>query len=269
MCRFGVTAATLLAAALRRSVSFTFQKPMRSLFIHWSLRIPLAAFCLGALGVGLAAGADQAPAEPAKPVQGEKEVKWTSLFDGKTLEGWQRSDFAGGGEPAVEEGALVIPTGERLSGVTWVGKAPPKTNYEVVIEAKRIDGADFFCGLTVPVRNSFVSLIVGGWGGTVVGISSLDGADAANNMTTQVMRFNRGQWYSIRLRVTDKAILAWIDGDEVVNVDTSEKKLSTRGEVEASKPFGVSTFQTTAALRKIQIRELLPEELKDKDAAKN
>lgn len=204
------------------------------------------------------------PVEAAKSDTPEADAKSTSLFDGKTLTGWQRSDFAGGGEPAVEDGLLILPNGEQLTGVTWTGKPMPKSNYEVSLEAKRVDGSDFFCGLTVPIKNSFVSLIVGGWGGTVVGISSLDGNDAANNNTTRTLRFIRGQWYPIRLRITDNRIRAWIDGNEEVNVDITGKRLSIRGEVEASKPFGIASYQTTAAIRKIQIRELTPDEIKDK-----
>ena len=51
----------------------------------------------------------------------------------------------------------------------------PKSNYEIRLEAKRTDGNDFFCGLTFPVQEGFATLIVGGWGGGVTGISNIDG----------------------------------------------------------------------------------------------
>ena len=47
----------------------------------------------------------------------------------------------------------------------------PKINYEVALDAMRVSGSDFFCGLTVPVNDSFCSLIVGGWGGGLGGVS--------------------------------------------------------------------------------------------------
>lgn len=48
-----------------------------------------------------------------------------------------------------------------------------------------MSSSEFFCGLTVPVRTGTecVSLIVGGWGGSLVGISSIDGLDASETST--------------------------------------------------------------------------------------
>ena len=54
-----------------------------------------------------------------------------------------------------------------MTGVTYQGQFP-KTDYEVSLEAMRVDGVDFFCGMTFPVRSEFCTLIVGGWGGEVV-----------------------------------------------------------------------------------------------------
>ncbi len=62
-----------------------------------------------------------------------------------------------------------------------------------------------------PVKKSHCSLVLGGWGGSLTGLSSLDGFDASENETTNVMDFKEGQWYKIRLRVTEKKIEAWID----------------------------------------------------------
>jgi hypothetical protein len=185
---------------------------------------------------------------------------WQSLFDGKTLGKWTTSDFAGHGEPAVEAGNLVLPFGETLTGITYSGKTPTM-NYEVEVEGKKVDGSDFFCGLTFPVNDSFASLICGGWGGTVVGISSLDGKDANRNETRVLKKFERDKWYHVRLRVLPDRLQAWIDGEKVVDVVTTGRKISTRVEVDASKPFGISSFQTTAAFRSIRIRELRLDEI--------
>ena len=48
--------------------------------------------------------------EPAKPAESNGEV--VKLFDGKTLEGWKASNFAGAGEVTVENGQLIINKGE-------------------------------------------------------------------------------------------------------------------------------------------------------------
>jgi len=176
------------------------------------------------------------------------------LFDGKTLAGWRISDFAGKGPVRVEDRKLILEMGT-MTGVTYTNPIPTM-NYEITLDAMRVEGNDFFCGLTFPVGNDPCSLIVGGWGGGVVGLSSLDGQDASSNETTQYLNFEKGRWYHIRLRVVPNKIEAWIDNDKVVDADTTDRKISIRIEVEESRPLGVATWSTTAALSNIQIRKL-------------
>jgi hypothetical protein len=178
-----------------------------------------------------------------------------SLFDGKTLNGWRVSDFGGHGDPAVEDGKMILPVGEGLTGVTYDGNLP-KTNYEVSLDAQRNQGHDFFCGLTFPDGDSFASLIVGGWGGGVCGISSLDGNDASSNDTTTRRKFEDDKWYHIRLRVTDDKIQAWVDDEKIVDVVTTGKKISVRGDIEQCCPFGLATWRTAASIKDIRLTEL-------------
>jgi hypothetical protein len=185
-----------------------------------------------------------------------------NLFDGKTLNGWTVTDFAGHGEPRVENGCIILPSGESLTGLNYTGKTPT-TNYEVEMDAKRVQGSDFFCGLTVPVNDSYASLILGGWGGGVCGISSLDEQDAARNETTTYRKFDADQWYHIRLRIEPDRIKAWVDDENIVAVMLKGVKVSVRSEVEPSRPFGIASYQTTAAIRNIQIH-LIAEEDRDK-----
>src|SRR5262249_47648237 len=144
------------------------------------------------------------------PLPGAEAEKWQPLFDGKTLAGWKVTPFGGEGEAVVEDGQLILEIGSPMSGVTYT-RDFPKQDFEISLEAMRVEGTDFFCGLTFPVRDSHASFIVGGWAGSVVGISSIDGQDAANNETTQVITFKTKQWYKIRVRVTAELIRAWID----------------------------------------------------------
>lgn len=192
-----------------------------------------------------------------------KEAEWTSLFDGKTLKNWKSSNFGGEGEVAVKDGKIVMDQGSEMTGITWTGDALPKMNYEVSLMAQRLDGSDFFCGLTFEVNEDPCSLIVGGWGGGIVGISSLDGLDAANNETARYESFKRGEWYKIRLRVSEIGLMAWIDDRQVVSVETKKKKISIRGEVEPSRPFGISCYSTVAGLKDIKIRKLTEDESQD------
>jgi len=178
------------------------------------------------------------------------------MFDGRTLTGWRETQFAGHGEVQCQSGMIVLNMGDPFTGLNWTNEFP-KMNYEVAFDAMRVSGSDFFCGLTVPIGDSFCSLIVGGWGGSLIGISSLDGMDASENETTKFINFEQGRWYRIRLRVTENRIEGWIDKDKLADVVTTGKKISLPpGDIEMSQPFGVASWQTSSALREIRMREV-------------
>jgi hypothetical protein len=199
--------------------------------------------------ITLPPGAAAAPA----PFEGEG---WESMFDGHSLAGWREAPFAGHGDVRLQSGVVIVTMGNPFTGINWTNDLP-KVNYEVAFDAMRVMGSDFFCGLTVPVADSFCSLIVGGWGGSLVGISSLDGMDASENETTKFVSFQTGRWYRIRMRVTEKRLQVWIDKDRLVDVDIAEKKVSLRpGDIEISKPFGLAAWQTSAAYREIKFRKV-------------
>ena len=192
----------------------------------------------------------------------KKEVKWRDLFDGRTLTDWKITNFGGEGEVTVEDGEIHMDFGSSLTGITYKGKNLPRTNYEISLEAMKVDGVDFFCALTFPVDKSYCSFVVGGWAGAVVGLSSIDGKDASENKTTRYMNFDSERWYKIRLRVTPKNISAWIDKKQVVDQSIVGHKISTRGEVDLSTPLGIAAWETQSALRKIRIRKLSKDEAK-------
>lgn len=190
---------------------------------------------------------------PGEEPQPKEKGDWRPLFDGKTLTGWKRTPFGGEGEVRVEDGKLILEQGASMTGVTWQ-KEFPKSNYELRLEAMRVDGNDFFCGVTFPVADSHCSFIVGGWGGTVVGLSSIDGLDASENSTGQYMEFVNGKWYQFRVRVTDDKIQCWIGDKQVIDQDLEGKRINTRIEVDLNKPFGFATWETKAALRNMEYR---------------
>ena len=181
------------------------------------------------------------------------------LFDGTSLDNWERTDFAGKGEILIDKnGSLVLEMGAELSGVHWKGKtALPKINYEVSLQAKRTMGSDFFCGLTFPFKESHATLILGGWGGSLIGISSLDDFDASENDTGDAYVFEDKKWYDVRLRVTAEKLQVWLDDKMVIDSDVEGRKVSMRfGEIEMSVPFGICTYATTGVLRNIKIKKL-------------
>ena len=178
------------------------------------------------------------------------------LFDGKTLGPWQPSKFFGQGAIAVEDGTIVLGAGKDLTGITWKGSALPTTNYELTLQARRIDGRDFFAGITFPVGDSFCSLILGGWGGSIVGLSSVNGMDASENSTSQSIDFEQNRWYTVRIRVTPPKIEAWLDGRQIVDQALEGNSVGVRIEVEASQPLGIASWRTKSALRDLRLRRL-------------
>ncbi|MEO6034696.1 MAG: DUF1080 domain-containing protein [Verrucomicrobiota bacterium] len=183
------------------------------------------------------------------------------FFNGKDLSGWKQTDFGAHGDITVKDGVILLNMGAELTGIHWTNAAAlPKTDYEIELDAMKRDGNDFFCALTFPVSNSFCSLIVGGWGGGVVGISSLDGGDASENDTSKSLFFERNRWYHIRLQVRPQKILVWIDEDKVVDVGIAGRKVAMRsGEIELSMPLGIATWQTSASLKNLRLKTLSAE----------
>jgi hypothetical protein len=177
------------------------------------------------------------------------------LFDGETLANWESTNFGPQGQVYVSEGAIFLAMGDGPTGITWQDSFP-KENYEISLEAKRVMGIDFFCGLTFPVKDDFCSFIVGGWAGPVVGLSNIDGLDASKNETTTMMRFNKDEWYKIQLRVTSEKIETWINGEKIVDLSYQGRKIGIRPEIELSRPFGIATWKTSGAVRNIYLRML-------------
>jgi hypothetical protein len=196
------------------------------------------------------------------PASAPKGSGWRSLFDGKSLAGWQTGDFFRAVPVAVKDGAIQLPKGHPMAGITYTRGDFPTMDYEVTLEAKKIDGNDFFCTTTFPVADSFCSLVVGGWGGRLVGLSNINTLDASMNETQSDREFKRDHWYQVRVRVSPKRIEAWIDRDQVVDLDTTDRQISIRIECEACKPFGIATYDTSGAVRDIRVRPLSASEKK-------
>ena len=182
--------------------------------------------------------------------------EWTPLFDGKSLQGWRETPFTGRGKVRTEAGNLVLGAGAPLTGVSLAGNIA-RTDYEVRFEAQRRQGSDFFASLTFPVAEAFCTWVTGGWGGDIVGLSSIDGWDASDNETRSYYNFQNGRWYAFRLQVTPDRIRAWIDEDQVINVQIGGRSISLRhGEIKLSVPFGFASYATEGWLRNIAWRTI-------------
>lgn len=201
--------------------------------------------------------AAQAAQAAAAVQQAANKEQWQTLFDGKSLEGWKATEFGGEGEVKVEEGQIIMRMGQPLTGITWkAGDKLPTDNYEITLQAMKRKGDDFFCGLTFPVRDSHASFIVGGWAGTVVGLSSINGLDASENETTKYEKLDHNKWYAVRVRVAGGKIECWLGDEQMVDVELKDKKISTRIEVDPSKPLGICCFNVEAGLKEIKLRRI-------------
>ncbi len=196
-------------------------------------------------GVVVALGLAQLSAAPPPPAKDD--AGWKTLFDGKSLDGWKSADYFGTGKVLVKDRTLVLERGKKMTGATYARTDFPKMDYEVSLEAQKTAGNDFFATTTFPVGEAFCSLVVGGWGGGVVGLSSLDSADASENATRKDMTFKAGQWYRVRIRVSKNRIESWIDKEKVVDVDTTDRRILD--------PSGVCRLQ---AVRHRHLRKCRP-----------
>ena len=223
-------------------------------------------FLAGTLALGCRAASE--PGEPphaaprAEAAPTVAEAGWSVLLDAASFDGWESIDY--GGEGAVERVALPeggsavrLGMGSMLTGIRRTdGAALPRFDYELEVVAARLAGTDFFCGLTFPVGEAHATLVLGGWGGALTGLSCLDGLDASDNETKSFRRYEKGREYTARVRVTRERLQAWVDGESVLDVALAGRKLSLRAEVEKSRPLGISSYATVARIRSVRLRRL-------------
>lgn len=208
-----------------------------------------------ALGTCLVAAAGcHGAAAPVLPTAGAAHA-WQDLFDGASLQGWQPSGFGGDGEVAVQDGAIVLGMGSPLTGLTRT-EVPFGPQYELEVVAARLLGNDFFAAVTFPVGEQHLTLVLGGWGGTVCGFSNLDGLDANHNQTRSLRSFERGRDYRIRVAVDAGMVTAWLDDQELCRTPRAGVAIGLRNEMLVSTPLGISNFATEARVRSVRWRPL-------------
>ncbi len=183
---------------------------------------------------------------------------WCWCFSGDSLKGWElveEYEYAEHGAVEVREGCIWLEAGQPGTAIRWTGNFP-KMDYEIAWEAMKTGGDDFFCGLTFPVGEQALTLIVGGWGGSVVGLSMVDGEPAVENQTCRYVDFELNRWYKMRLRVTKECIEFWLDDERLVHLLVADRRFSLRWESEPCLPLGIATWRTSAAFRDIRYRLL-------------
>jgi len=199
--------------------------------------------------LGSTAQAEEPAAKPAAD-------GWRPLIEGNALTNWKSSEFGGDGKIEVKDGTLTLGVGRPITGIRWKGPDFPKFNYEISLEAQRVEGSDFFLGLTFPVKDKACTLVLGGWGGGVLGLSSIDGMDASENETSDYYPFENKHWYKARVKVTPTHVQAWVNDKKIADVDYTESTIDVRIEMELCKPLGLATYMTEGEIRNFQYRTL-------------
>ena len=200
---------------------------------------------------------------PEPPKLPERPGEWVALFDGKSLRGWEvpeGGEFAGHGPVYVDRGRLVLSRGQRRTGLAWTGEFPT-VDYELVLELRRDEGQEF-CAMLLPFGSERGSWIIGGWAGTMSGLSRLDKRSASVNDTKLVKGYETGRWYRARLRVTEAKVEAWVDDEKTVDVSRAGRRFVQPEWLPLAQPFVLNTFRATLSARSIRLRllESRPEE---------
>ena len=230
-----------------------------------SLSLPFMAIALLTTFSSMVAFAQDAPstnektaATGIKASEADAKEGWKPLLPKDGIEGWEVTNFGGEGEVENKGGSLMLGRGEPLTGITRLGKDFPLENYELRWSAQRAEGSDFFAGITFPVGKEHCSFICGGWGGGLVGISSINGNDASENETSSYRLFKNGEWYRFKIRVDTKNITVWLNDEQILEIERENRKFSVRAEVMRSRPLGYCVFQSKVLIKDWEYRTVQP-----------
>lgn len=222
-----------------------------------ALRTKVPALALAPLIAFLLSGCGR---EQSKPLQTSR---W-DLFAPALIGKWQEAAMSKSGGIQREADGYTLREGSPMTGIVfpaWFSEGLPATDYAISYEAMRVSGSDFFGSVTFPVRDekTFVTFVLGGWGGAQVGISNIDGFDAASNSTGSSQRFENGKWYRLRIEVRGHEIHVMLDGKIIVRTNIAGRSLGLRvGEISQCVPFGFASYGTEGRVRGCVVERLQP-----------
>lgn len=184
------------------------------------------------------------------------------LLESPLLTHWQKSGIPDEGAVQFMAGSLSLAAGLPLTGckfTAWQSLDMPGTDYSIEYEAMRAEGEDIFGMCTFPVssHSAHATFVIGGWGGTLTGVSSIDFKDASENSTRAEQTFSNGAWHHVRIEVRPDDIRAWVNRRPVVNVSIKGRQVGLRpGYIDHCLPFGFATWNTEGRIRAVKVRRL-------------
>ena len=232
-----------------------------------------AAAAIGLWAATVAATRAGDPPTVADPVAEDAAGPPVVLVEADSLGRWEDADYGGQGVCEVSGGVLGVGAGDPFTAVVWTGPvggeaegALPRTNYRIDWEARRTLGSDFFSTLTFPVGEDVCSLVLGGWGGMVTGLSTLDEWDAVRNNTCDSRTFENGRWYKFRVTVRPDEVAATMDGERLFYaIDPRKYAVAVRIEMEPATPLSFSSYLSSGEIRNATLTPLKPREPKPLD----
>jgi len=183
------------------------------------------------------------------------------LFNGKDLSGWKVVDYHRGGEVKVlPDGTVSCAAGNPFSGIAYTNPVPTMS-YELQLEVMRVEGSDFFVGLTIPIEESFCTVIIGGWGGGLCGISCVNYMDASENQWTRGVSFENNKWHTLRVRVMPNVLQVFLDEKQTYHArveweKASQFSLRSGSDIDKAKPLGLVSYQTHAKWRNFTLTKI-------------
>lgn len=113
-----------------------------------------ACLILASQGASIAQEPKETSKESSKQ---ESKVQWKKVLPESGLEGWEKTNFGGEGLVEIKDGVLVLMPGEPMTGVNKLGKDFPTEDFEMQWQAQRLDGSDFFVGITFPRQRALLA----------------------------------------------------------------------------------------------------------------
>ncbi|NQT88411.1 DUF1080 domain-containing protein, partial [bacterium] len=194
------------------------------------------------------------------------EAGWVSLFDGKSLDGWQKvsrfpvpKKYGPGtsGEATLDAAkqCIFLEPGNPISGI-HCKTALPTTDYEVELEATSSDGKAPMFRVVFLVGGAHCTLLVTGGERSRVGLDIVDGKGMADNGTAADVDIDPAKWTRVRFRVTDSKVAVWMNDQQVIEQSREGHDLDRSPYYRHVENLGLCARGSRPAFRNIRFRRL-------------